>query len=67
MAKETKNMLVKKKKDKKAERKKTDNFKSVLFNKKHSLFDLLFFVIIVAIASILLTSQYVVHRYKKYF
>ena len=64
MAKETKNMLVKKKKDKKAERKKTDNFKSVLFNKKHSLFDLLFFVIIVAIASILLTSQYVVHRYK---
>ncbi len=43
---------------------KANGFKNKLFGKNHSLFDLLFFVIIVAVASILLTSQYVVHKYK---
>ena len=59
----------KKKNDKKKEnvffKNRNDNkLRNTLFGKNHSLFDLLFFVIIVAIASVLLTSQYVVHKYK---
>ena len=39
-------------------------FKEFLFSKKHSLFDLLFFIIIVSLASIIITSKYIVHNYK---
>lgn len=44
--------------------KKDNNFLKMLFFKKYSLFDLLVFVIIFIVLSSLLTSQYVVHRYK---
>ncbi len=56
-----------KKNDKKKNKEKAlkaEKFKNILFGKNHSLFDLLFFIFIVAIASVLLTSQYVVHKYK---
>ena len=44
--------------------KKDNNFLKMLFFKKYSLFDLLVFVIVFIVLSSLLTSQYVVHRYK---
>lgn len=59
-----KDTIVEKKKEDKIKKEETKGFKKVLFGKNHSLFDMLFFIIIVAIASVLLTSQYVVHKYK---
>lgn len=37
---------------------------SKFFNKSYSLFDVIFFVIIISITCILLTSQFIVHKYK---
>ena len=47
-----------------SEKKRELGFRNFLFKKEHSLFDLLFFIIIAVIVAVLLTSQYVVHSYK---